>query len=571
MAVSQEDIVARIRQIQQAGGGDTAATRAEIAREAQQYGVDAGQIAGALQSVGNTYTESDIRSMAREAGAAFAPSGLLQTAQDLKSGAITREQAQEAVNRSVGLPETTTGMLGGTNIDLTQQDTPITLGTGMLEGVTTDTTPAGLDDLPNFLGSSLLEKAEQTPSEALGKITENNPSSIANLGSFIYQANKEGTKIPSSLIEEIGYSVSPDTTEAYNFAVHAQSVAEGYDALEKAIAAGDTAKATELRNALQAGEQNFGSYWNYYNQNIAASEGQAHGNLRKKTTTGDTIFGVGDPKGGFKGSIERGVVRLGDAIGDVVDNPYVQAAVSFVYPPAGAVLNAYATLDSGENLSPAQIAAALAGANDMIPGGSNLGNQVLSQLPESVQKFVQAAQEFADGATGRAVAALKQAFPNVDTEKLAEYEDNFKTFLAGGEDVIREVVGDENIEAISSNIAGLEDTIRAISESTGDTYQEVSNRLAGVEDFIRENIGDDNIEAISGGFANFEDFIRGQFGTQQDQIDELVAALSADQGGTGFTPQRGYQPGLAVDTEFDMPERSAVLDILNQPSSVRRA
>jgi len=37
MAISQEDILARIQQIQSAGGGDTAATRAQIAQEAQQW------------------------------------------------------------------------------------------------------------------------------------------------------------------------------------------------------------------------------------------------------------------------------------------------------------------------------------------------------------------------------------------------------------------------------------------------------------------------------------------------------------------------------------------------------
>lgn len=491
MAISQEDILARIQQIQSAGGGDTASTRAQIAQEAQQYGVTPEQIGRATGLLG-----SQVRTMAEEAGQAFKP---LQM---------------------------TGGMLGGSNIDLTTPVTPMTTQTGMLEGVTLDTTPAGLDDLPNFLGSSLLEKAEQTPLDALGKITQNDSSSIANLGSFIYQANKKGTKIPASLIEEIGYSVSPDTTEAYNFTVHAQSVAEGYDALDKAIAAGDTAKATELRNALQMGEQDFGSYWNYYNQNIAKSEGQAHGNLRKETTTGDTIFGVGDPKGGLKGSLERGIVRFGDAIGDVVDNPFVQAAVTFAYPPAGAVLNAYATLDSGENLSPTQIAAALAGASEL----SGLeGGALLKSLPESVQKFVQSAQDFADGFEGKAVAALKQAFPNVDTEKLAEYSDNFTEFLAGGEDFAKEVIGEENVQAFSEGLAGIDDGFRGLTDID----------LSGLGDFL----------------------------TQED----LTAALAGIQTGGGFTAPRGYQPGLPVDTQFDIDNGSMVAEILNQPSAVRTA
>ena len=483
MAVSQEDILARIQQIYTAQG-NTPQANAQIAQEAQQFGVTPEQIGQAT-----TLSGSQVRSLAEEAGQAFAPMQM------------------------------TGGMLGGTNINLTQPSTspvstaqptePVTVG--MLQ-------PVGLDDLPNFLGSSLLEKAEQTPIEALGQITANNSSSIANLGSFIYQANKEGTKIPSALIEEIGYSVSPDTTEAYNFAVHAQSVAEGYDALDKAIAAGDTAKATELRNALQMGEQDFGSYWNYYNQNIASSEGQAHGNLRKKTTTGDTIFGVGDPKGGLKGSLERGIVRFGDAIGDVVDNPFVQAFVSFAYPQAGAVLNLYSKMDSNESISPTDVIAAVAGAADL----ANIkGGQILSAMPESVQKLAQAAQDFADGFESRAMASLKQIFPNADTEKLAEYSDNFTEFLAGGED---------NIEAISGGLASLDDARRDLFEGE---FSGVDNRLGSIEETLA-----------------------------------LLEQASLNRGG-GFTPQRGAQ-GPVARPRLTKYEDSDVLAVMNLPSSVQQ-
>ena len=500
------------------------ATDAQIVEAAKQAGVGAEQV--------SRVTQAPIADVNRRVANVLSPSTPLQPTGGMLGGSSISLTPPSPVSVQPTMFSTaTTGptlqqtgpTLGmTTNVYLTQPVTPMTLGTGMLEGVTTETTPAGLDDLPNFLGASLLEKAEQTPFEALGKITANNSASIANLGSFIYQANKENTQIPASIIEEIGYSISPDTTEAYNFAVHAQSVAEGYDALDKAIAAGDTAKATELRNALQRGEQDFGSYWDYYNKNLASSEGQAHSNLRKKTTTGDTVFGVGDPKGGLKGSLERGIVRLGDSIGDVVDNPFVQAAVSFAYPPAGAVLNAYATLDSGENLTPSQIAAALAGVNEMLPGGSNLGNTILSQLPESVQSFVQAADDFANGFQGRAVAALKQAFPNVDTEKLAEYSDNFTEFLAGGEDFAREVVGEENIEAISGGLASFDDARRDLFEGE---FADIGDRLGGLE--------------------------------------EMFAGITAEPSGSGFTPQRGYQPGLPVDTQFGTDERSLVMDVLN--------
>ena len=560
-AISQQDIVSRVNQIQQAGGGDTAATRAQIAKEAQQYGVTPEQLGNALN-----FSGSEIRSMAQEAGAPFSTStGMLTSGQtgtpvaDIPpmptldsttvlqpdSEGLIQQIYESELGRSLGSTEADQGALdywtsrlqSGASAEQVRREIE-----GSPEGMVYDTYTGLLGRDPDEAGREYwieqLTAGDLTPEqvqqnflqseEFLGDIanvkqlepldlinTAASTGSISSLGTLFYQARKDKTEIPASLIEEIGYSRSPDTTTAYNYAVGGQAYAEGLEALDRAIEANDTNKAQEIRNAL-ADEQNF---YNYYINNIAENEGQAHGNLRKETATGDTIFGIGDPKGGIKGSLERGIVRLGDSIGDVVDNPYVQAAVTFAYPSAGAVLNLYSKMDSNESISPTDVVAAVAGAADL---AKIKGGQILSAMPESVQKLAQAAQDFADGFEGRAVAALKQAFPNVDTEKLAQYEDSFKTFLAGGEDFVRDVVGDENIEYISSSL------------------------------------------------AEFEDLIRGQFGSQQEQLDAVAAALAADRQ-PRFVAQRGYQPGLAVNTEFDQPERSAVLDILNQPSTVRTA
>ena len=490
--------------------------------------------------------------LGRSLGSKDADTGALEYWSSRLASGITPEQLRAEIENS---PEGTvfdayTGLFNRAPDPEGAQYWQNQLATGAL---TADQLEQAFVSSPEFT-QVINERKTTNPVQLLNNVKETQNTS--DLGTFFYQNRKAGVKLPADLMQSIVETIIPDDRNAYEYFIQSQAYAEGLEAFDSAVAQGDTNKIIELQEALH----NEDTYYQYYLNNIAKDDNQHHRNLRKETLTGP-VFGIDDPKGGLKGSLERGIVRLGDAIGDVVDNPYVQAAVSFAYPPAGAVLNAYATLDSGDNLSPAQVAAAIAGAADLakieLAGGS-----LISQLPESVQKFVQSVQDFADGATGRAVIALKQAFPNVDTEKLAGYEDSFKEFLAGGEDVIRDVVGDENIETISRNIAGLEDTIRAIAESTGETYQEVSNRLAGVEDFIRENIGDDNIEAISSKFASFEDLLRGQFGSQQNQIDQLVAMLSQERG-PSFTPQRGYQPGLAVNTEFGGNERSVVLDILN--------
>jgi len=379
------------------------------------------------------------------------------------------------------------------------------LQTGML---TPDQLEVSLLQSDEFLGD-LGPLRQQDPLVAMQGAAQT--GSIADLGSLFYQARQAGQKIPAEVIEEIAKSRTSNVDVGFNFAVGGQAYAEGLEALDRAIQSGDADKAQEIRNAL-ADEQGF---FNYYLQNIADDPGQPQINLRNETATGD-VFDIGDP-----GKYQRSFFdKIGDTISDVAENPFVQAAVTFANPAAGAVLNAYGTLDSGENLSPQQIVAAATGANSLI--GSSAGASILNSLPQGVQDFAQSVQDFANGLQGRAVAALKRAFPNVDTEKLAEYEDSIKETLAGGEDFIREVVGDENIEAISSSLAG------------------------------------------------FEDLIRGQFGSQQEQLDALAAALAADSGRSSFTPQRGYQPGLPVDIEFDQPERSSVLDILNQPSSIQR-
>ena len=92
MAVSQEDILARIQQIYTAQG-NTPQANAQIAREAQQFGVTPEQIAQAAN-----ISSSQVRTLAEEAGQAFAPMQM------------------------------TGGMLGGTNINLTQPSiSPVSL------------------------------------------------------------------------------------------------------------------------------------------------------------------------------------------------------------------------------------------------------------------------------------------------------------------------------------------------------------------------------------------------------------------------------------------------------------
>ena len=467
MAISQQDIQARIAQIQQAGGGDTAATRAQIAQEAQQYGVTAEQIGRATNLTG-----TQVRSMAEQAGQAFEPLKL--------AGG---------------------GMLGGTSVDAPTATT-VTPRTGMLEGTTLDT-PKPFLQSEEFLGD-FSSRLQQTPQQQVSQAAQT--GSIADLGWLYYNTRKAGEKLPVDLVQAIGYSFAPgDKTTAYNTSVGGQAYSEGLDALEKAIQDNDVAKATELRNALN----NPTTFFNYYNENLAEFEGEAHKNLRRETAEGD-VFGIGDP-GKY---VTTWLDQLGDAFMDTVKNPYVQALVAFVPvvgAPISSVMQVAGTLDSGDDPSVAQWAAAIAGVSEL-SGSSNINWK--DYVPKELQPAVESVENFLDSGLDEATAALKgiQNDLGLSNEQLAAFEDGAK-----------QVLGEENVQAFSEGLAGIEDFGRDLFE--GD-FAELGGRLGGLEETLAK-----------------------------------LEQASLNRGG-GFAPQRSYQPGLPVDTTFQQDEPSTVIPIL---------
>ena len=354
-----------------------------------------------------------------------------------------------------------------------------------------------------FLGGIAPQFTKTSEEAALGAL---DTGSIADLGTFFYNERKAGRKVPVEVVEGLGYARSDDRQTAFEFAKGGQAYSEGLEALDQAIAAGDVDKANELKTAL-ADEQGF---FDYYEKNIATEIGQEAANLRNETAVGD-VFGVGDP-GKY---VTTWLDQFGDAISDVAQNPYVQAVVTLVSPDAGALLNAWGTLDSGDDLSPTQIAAVAAAA----AGYSGLeGGKLKDLLPPELEQFANTVEKYFEGNFEKGRAALSRLFPNQTTEQLAKIEDYFRT-----------VVGD-------------------------DTFETVDDYITGLSDQFNVDLG------------SLEELISGQFGSQQEQLDALAAALAADRTG-GFVAQRGYQPGLPVDTQFDVDNGSLVLDILNQPST----
>lgn len=111
---------------------------------------------------------------------------------------------------------------------------------------------------------------------------------------------------------------------------------------------------------------------------------------------GDVVSGAGDiiqnvvidPVVELGSNLEDGIREVVDEADKLVQNPYVQMVVSAINPAAGAFLNAYATLDSGENLSPAQVAALAASGYTAATG---------TTIPPDVQKALKAGETIASG------------------------------------------------------------------------------------------------------------------------------------------------------------------------------
>ena len=456
MAISQEDILARIQQIYTAQG-NTPQANAQIAQEAQQFGVTPEQIGQATNLSG-----SQVRTLAEEAGQAFAPMQM------------------------------TGGMLGGTSV--TTPTTPVTPQTGLMQGTTVDVTPKTYT--PQVTGQNI-SQAYAGDQSALSDILLNTYTSGGD------------TKALRPLLEQISKTATGDkgTDPAYNFLVGSTAEAALRNEYNSAVASGDFNKAQEIDRAIKKGGE---APLRYYEKQYG--EGTAH------TLTQDLFndpFGIGEP-GKYVTTV---LDRIGDATMDIVSNPYVQAAVAVFGGPVGKavspIMQAAGTLDSGRSLSPTQIVAALGGVSEL--SGLEGGNWI-NIVPDEFKDTALAMKKALDEGWDEAASAFRNA-TDLTSEEFAKVEDAFRIAL-----------GDENIEAISGGLASLDDARRDLFEGE---FADIGDRLGGLE--------------------------------------EMFAGLQAEPSGSGFTPQRGYQPGLPVDVEFDRPERSAVLDILNQPSSTQIA
>lgn len=211
-----------------------------------------------------------------------------------------------------------------------------------------------------------------------------------------------------------------------------------------------------------------------------------------------------DPVAEFGSSLEDAVRDAADDVNKVIENPYVQSIVSVINPAAGAVLSSYATLNSGDNLSPSQIAALAA-------AGYNVGTGV--SLDPAVDKAIKAGTTIAEG--GDVKDVLINTYGG-DFAKELGLDREIKTQLNNfvGSDFGSKVAERIDINQAAADFAAGNSTERILANQFGDdvvTYlgAESPNQrafgLAGIETFVQKSEGASDEDALLAGARRYRD------------------------------------------------------------------
>jgi hypothetical protein len=310
-------------------------------------------------------------------------------------------------------------------------------------------------------------------------------------------------------IAEQGFNSGTNNTnagDAASYGVRAVGRAIMKSDYNNAVLLKDTKRAEQLQKAFNGTSD---EAWSYFQKNYP--ENSAHEMFQKKFAD---PFGIGEPGKYQKTFLDK----VGDTLKDITENPYVQAAVSFWNPAAGAVLNASATLNSGDKLTPMQAVAAVTGASDLM--GSGAGASILKTLPQPVQDLFATIDDITNGLTKRVSASLSKLFPDSTEEELIAFGDALANAVKPVKDAVTEG---------GNFVANAAEPFKDASESfVADVGGKINSLIDGIE---------------------LPDFNQGGAVSQQ----ELIA---------GVAPNMGYVQGLPVNTDFSYNEPSLALQIL---------
>ena len=347
-----------------------------------------------------------------------------------------------------------------------------------------DLSPQTIQNTEQQVTESVNQAAETVSdteaTNAFNKVVDRAKTGDMNaFGQLLYFARQSNNPLPKQFIEQIGYAAKDNKTDAYNYAVGAQAVAEGYEARDEALAQGNNELAQDLQNKLVTDPNNF--YSDVYS--VYRPEGQAHLNLRKETADGNP-FDIGDP-GEYQTSFWEGI---GDVAQDIIDNPVFKMAIALnpYTQPFAPFIGAATTKLSGDEISGLQVAGMVASAPGALDQASTLAGTKYNTgmfSPQSVDLFSQQAglepnwftlgEDVASGITTESdllrgaqqggVSAAAQALSGAsDTDQLMAFINKQMVDL-GGLDI---PFTDINVGDVKGMLSGIE--IPGLNVSLGD-------------------------------------------------------------------------------------------------------
>jgi hypothetical protein len=215
------------------------------------------------------------------------------------------------------------------------------------------------------------------------------------------------------------------------------------------------------------------------------------------------------------------IVREGvDEIDKAIQNPYVQLAVQVFFPQYAPFLNAYATVDSGEDLSPSQIAAMAAAGYDIQTG---------EPLPADVKKALDTTVALVEG--GDPLEVLISAYSEDIIEASGIKE--------AGQQALQDAVGSEAFDIVRENMDVARVGYDVLVEGK-DPLESITNRYG---DEIVGYLGSDDPTINALGYAGLRTAVKLDQGASKSSA--LIAGAKEYNERGGATPDLGQLASTA--------------------------
>jgi hypothetical protein len=209
-----------------------------------------------------------------------------------------------------------------------------------------------------------------------------------------------------------------------------------------------------------------------------------------------------------------------DEIDKAIQNPYVQLAAQVFFPQYAPFLNAYATVDSGEDLSPSQIAAMAAAGYDIQTG---------EPLPADVKKALDTSVALAEG--GDPLEVLVSAYGEDIIEASGIKE--------AGQKALQDAIGSEAFDIVRENMDVARVGYDVLVEGK-DPSEAIANRYG---DEIVGYLGSDDPTINALGYAGLKTAVKLDQGAGTS--DALIAGAKEYNKRGGETPDLGQLASTA--------------------------